>query len=228
MFLSQIGLRWSNLPTNEKADIAVGTRQRKLEAPLQEYLLSRSDAGATHEDLLKGMTTLTSGKVLGRFFHMFPSRPQDLFQWMVTWMRKGAVLVASLNLQKQVPQGMPVPDAWHHQMIYGVIESGVFTLNPHEFIPFTTLVGQLSSESTIMIQAEDIVHRWVPKTDMSLLSHGRWEDLAVTQNINKLIYSILTFQPYDSHVTIPASYKSGITVFCTENSDAGRAIQAIQ
>lgn len=170
------------------------------------------------------MVTLTSGKVVGRFFHMFPSRPQDLFQWMVRWMEMGAVLVASLNLQKEVPEGMPIPDAWHHQMIYGVIESGVFTLNPHEFIPFTTLIGQLSSESTIMIQAEDIAHRWLPKADMSLISNGRWADLAVTQNISKLIYLILTRQPHDSHVTIPASYKSGITVFCTKDSDAGRTI----
>ena len=222
----QIGLRWGNLPSSEEADEAVGTRERKLKAPLQDFLLSRADAGATHEDLLQGIKTLTSGNIIGHFFHMHPIRPPDMFEWMTTWMKMGAVLVASLNLQQAVPDGVPVPDAWHHQMIYGVIETGVFTLNPHEFIPFPTLLKQLSSESIIKIKAEDIIKRWSSDTDMTKLSQGRWVELDVVKNINRLVQSCTASnqQCNNSHVTIPASYKSGITVFCTVVSDAGRTL----
>ncbi len=219
-------MRCENLPSSEEADIAVGTRERKLEAPLQDYLLSRTEAGATHEDLLRGMKVLTSGNIIGHFFHMNPTIPPNMFEWMTTWMNMGAVLVASLNLQRGVPEGVPIPDAWHHQTIYGVVETGVFTLNPHEFIPFLTLFKQLSSESIIKITSEDIINRWLPGyTDMTKLSQGRWAELGVIKHINELVQSTRsTDKPFNSHVTIPASYKSGITVFCTIDSDAGRTL----
>ena len=36
----------------------------------------------------------------------------------------GAVPLLTLNLQKAVPLGYPIPDAWHHQMVYGVDQKG--------------------------------------------------------------------------------------------------------
>lgn len=36
----------------------------------------------------------------------------------------GAVPIATLNLQKGVKPGWTIPDAWHHQMIYGVSSKG--------------------------------------------------------------------------------------------------------
>lgn len=217
-------MKWNSLPTNDEVDKAVGTRQRKLTAPLQEFLLSRADAGATQEDVLNGMEKVAGGNVIGKFFHMYPKVPPDLFEWMTSWMKMGAVLVALLNLQNGVTVGEPMPDAWHHQMIYGVVESGVFTLNPHEFIPFPTLIKQLCSESVIKIKAQDVIQRWQANTDLSLLSKNRWAELNVTQAIHRLVYLVATNQAHDSHVTIPAAYKSGITVFCTVDSDAGRTL----
>ena len=38
--------------------------------------------------------------------------------------RSGAVPLLTLNLQKAVPLGYPIPDAWHHQMVYGVDQKG--------------------------------------------------------------------------------------------------------
>ena len=46
---------------------------------------------------------------------MFPRRSLDLSHWLADWIRKGAVPIATLNLQKGVKQGQTVPDAWHHQ-----------------------------------------------------------------------------------------------------------------
>ena len=37
----------------------------------------------------------------------------------------GAVAIVTLNLQQGVPEGHEVPDAWHHQMVYGVSPKGV-------------------------------------------------------------------------------------------------------
>lgn len=36
----------------------------------------------------------------------------------------GAVPIATLNLQRGVKPGWTIPDAWHHQMIYGVSSKG--------------------------------------------------------------------------------------------------------
>lgn len=36
----------------------------------------------------------------------------------------GAVPVATLNLQRGVKPGWTIPDAWHHQMVYGVSSKG--------------------------------------------------------------------------------------------------------
>lgn len=50
----------------------VNTRLRDLDAPLPQYLLSRSVAGTTHQDLLDGLKKLTNGDVIGRFFSHVP------------------------------------------------------------------------------------------------------------------------------------------------------------
>jgi len=39
----------------------------------------------------------------------------------------GAVPVATLNLQRGVKPGWTIPDAWHHQMVYGVSNKGTAT-----------------------------------------------------------------------------------------------------
>ena len=43
-------------------------------------------------------------------------RRVDLSHWLAHWIRKGAVPIATLNLQKGVTKGQTVPDAWHHQV----------------------------------------------------------------------------------------------------------------
>ena len=51
---------------------------------------------------------------------MFPRRRVDLSHWLADWIRKGAVPIATLNLQKGVKTGQTVPDAWHHQVCFTV------------------------------------------------------------------------------------------------------------
>lgn len=35
-----------------------------------------------------------------------------------------------MNMQLAVPEGEEVPDAWHHQLIFGVASNAVFMTNP--------------------------------------------------------------------------------------------------
>ena len=49
----------------------------------------------------------------------------NLKVWLASWIEKGAVPVMTLNLQRGVPYGHPLPDAWHHQMVYGVDAEGM-------------------------------------------------------------------------------------------------------
>ena len=38
--------------------------------------------------------------------------------------------MATMNMQLAVPDGREVPDAWHHQLIFGVGPNAVFMTNP--------------------------------------------------------------------------------------------------
>lgn len=66
----------------------------------------------------------------GRFFHLYPRRRVQLVPWLARWIQKGAVPVATMNMQLGVPEGEEVPDAWHHQLIFGVAPNAVFMTNP--------------------------------------------------------------------------------------------------
>lgn len=46
----------------------------------------------------------------------------------------GAVPIATLNLQ-HCGEGCNIPDAWHHQMIFGVGPAGIYMTNPLQCFP---------------------------------------------------------------------------------------------
>ena len=229
-YFVQSALGWEPLPSPEEANDSVGTRLRQLDAPLAEYLLSRSVAGATHDDIISGVQKLTKGRVVGRFCHMHPTPPTDLSAWLRRWIERGVVPLATLNLQKAVPENQPIPDAWHHQMIYGATSSSVYLTNPREETPVSVIEQQLCSESVLLIQREDIVSRWSPSIKWQLIGDGRWSELNVIENIRKMMleYVILSEEAWNyTHVTIPAVYKSGITLFAIEGSQGAQSIQEI-
>lgn len=88
--------------------------------------------GATHAQLIAGAEEASKGTVTGRFFHFHPCRQVKLVPWLAGWIRRGAVPVATMNMQLAVPEGEEVPDAWHHQLIFGVAPGAVFMTNPLE------------------------------------------------------------------------------------------------
>ncbi|XP_029926148.1 uncharacterized protein LOC115372394 isoform X2 [Myripristis murdjan] len=167
----------------EEADHCVQTRLRRNESPLPDYLLSRSEAGATHAQLIAGAELASEGKVAGRFFHLHPRRRIKLVPWLAGWIRKGAVPVATMNMQLAVPEGEEVPDAWHHQLIFGVAPNAVFMTNPLDVESEGDVHQRLCSESVLLIRREDVLQRLTPDCCLSSLAEGeagpRWKALDV-------------------------------------------------
>ena len=81
----------------EEVSAAVTTRLRAESAPLVDYLVSRSVAGSSHDDLIAGVQKITSGTVTARFFHMFPKRAVQLTRWLAKWIQAGQLFVKFSN-----------------------------------------------------------------------------------------------------------------------------------
>nr|XP_019964820.1 PREDICTED: uncharacterized protein LOC109643993 isoform X1 [Paralichthys olivaceus]XP_019964821.1 PREDICTED: uncharacterized protein LOC109643993 isoform X1 [Paralichthys olivaceus] len=220
----------------EEADRCVQTRLRRNESPLPDYLLSRSEAGATHAQLIAGAEEASKGAVMGRFFHLHPRRRVKLIPWLARWIRKSAVPVATMNMQLAVPEGEEVPDAWHHQLIFGVAPNAVFMTNPldcYHFVKFL-LVSEaevhqrLCSESVLLIRREDVLQRLVPDSCMQGLSESqsdpRWKVLDVEGQVGQMVREEEQERPLLTHITIPAAYGSGVTLFALRQSEVGQEL----
>ncbi|KAK5847515.1 hypothetical protein PBY51_016635 [Eleginops maclovinus] len=210
----------------EEADRCVQTRQRRNESPLPDYLLSRSEAGATHAQLIQGAQQASKGKVVGRFFHLHPQRRVGLVHWLARWIRSGAVPVATMNMQLAVPDGEEVPDAWHHQLIFGVAPNVVFMTNPLDVESEAEVHQRLCSESVLLIRREDVLLRLTPDCCLSGLSDTqsdpRWRALDVEGQVKQVVQE--EDQPRLTHIRIPAAYRSGVTLFALRESELGQEL----
>lgn len=91
----------------------------------------------------------------------------------------GAIPIATLNLQRGVAPGIVIPDAWHHQMVFGVGPQGVYLCNPLECVREEVLWPQLSSPSELMIRRHDVLVRWDMTTDLRCLAEKPWSNTNV-------------------------------------------------
>ncbi|WAR12523.1 hypothetical protein MAR_026703 [Mya arenaria] len=105
----------------------------------------------------------------------------------------GAVPVATLNLQRGVKPGWTIPDAWHHQMVYGVSNKGVYLTNPLEIVPVSVIQEQLTSDSVLLVRRQDVVGRfrdWCPLNEIIRQKDPRWR----TMNVLDLFQNLLDAQ----------------------------------
>lgn len=217
---------------------AVQTRLRDLDAPLPKYLLSRSVAGTTHTDIIDGIKEVSNDQVTGRFFHFYPERDINICSWLKTWLFRGGIPVATVNCQKVPYPDGTIPDAWHHQMIWGVSEDGIHTTNPLQVISDEELMTQLCSESVLLIRRNDVLERWDVNMDETPIETDEWSRLQVVQQIDKIIKEETLKILYGnelkdngmttSHVVIPAAYKSGITIFAKKDSIASEYLDTAE
>ncbi|XDV14424.1 hypothetical protein PO909_014680 [Leuciscus waleckii] len=217
--------------TPETVNSCVRTSLRRNTAPLHDYLHSRSNAGATHLQLIDGADQASGGRVMGRFFGLFPRRRVKLVPWLARWILRGAVPVATMNMQKAVPEGEEIPDAWHHQLIFGVGPRAVFMTNPLDVVSEEEVHERLCSESVLLIRREDVLKRLTPDVHLSQISDQhpdlRWKTLNVEGQVRQMISEEEQKdeeRPKTSHLMIPAAYSSGVTLFALRDSDVGREL----
>lgn len=193
---------------------------------LAQYLFSRSVAGMNATEMIENIKHVTSNQISGRFFPFnFSSLNNKLVEWLAFWIRKGAVPVALLNLQK-TPYRNTIPDAWHHQMIYAISSHEIYLTNPLERKPVDTMLRELNSESVLLVRTEDVLKRFKAnptnlndllcmREEHTLEERKRWCDL----NVLGQVVNVLRCPSNLTHITIPASYVPGITLFARVNSN---------
>ncbi|XP_045073256.1 uncharacterized protein LOC123486120 [Coregonus clupeaformis] len=160
-----------------------------------------------------------------------PRRRVRLVPWLARWIQRGAVPVATMNMQLAVPEGEEVPDAWHHQLIFGVGPNTVYMTNPLDVVSEQEVHQRLCSESVLLIRREDVLLRLTADAPLSSLSDDqsdpRWKALDVEGQVRQMIRE----EDHDdedqfrmSHVVIPAAYSSGVTFFALRDSDLGQEL----
>ncbi|XP_076659142.1 uncharacterized protein LOC143362663 [Halictus rubicundus] len=215
----------------------VNTRQREPGSALPRYLYSRSVAGSTHRDLARGIASCTNGSVITKFFAFYPERKVSLSHWLHYWISKGAAPIATLNLQ-HCGEGCDIPDAWHHQMIFGVGQAGIYLTNPLECLPEQYVWHQLVSPSILLIRRADVLAHWNANTDLTPLAtmNHRWRKLNVLGQVVNMVREAMTqtrqlsnANTGTTHIRIPASYQAGITlVMCADSAAASELLHAEQ
>lgn len=219
----------------------VRTRLRRPDSPLPDYLLSRAEAGCTHQDLITATSSLLPGHLTARFFPT-QGRALHLSAWLTGWISQGLVPVLTINVQRsniRCPDGQP-QDSWHHQMVWGVSGHDIYLANPLEITQEHHLLPQLDSPSELLVRRADVVSRFSPTTDLLQINQlgPRWRDLNVLGQIvniareerSRLREQALAVAENSSqehvmvvtpHVKIPASYTAGITLFCSSSNQEG-------
>ncbi|XP_038211325.1 uncharacterized protein LOC119831848 isoform X2 [Zerene cesonia] len=214
----------------ERINLAVGTRQRANNAPIPRYLLSRSVAGCTAADIVTGIQKASDGLVTARFFSTYPERSLSLSHWLADWISLGAVPILTLNLQ-QGCEG-EIPDAWHHQMVFGVSPRGVYLCNPVECVPENILWSRLVSPSVLLVRSRDVISRFNAETDMSPLTavpDVRFHKLNVLGQVANVLREwrhagCPEAPPRTRHVRVPAAYQPGVTLAALTGSEAHRRL----
>lgn len=150
-------------------------------------------------------------------------------------MHLGTVPLVTFNCQKlKYPDGT-IPDAWHHQMVYGVSDAGIHLTNPYQVLSIKQCMVQLCSQSELLIHRDDVIMRWDTNMDLLPLNEGRWRELQVIEQAEKVIKEEMFKVTYGrelnydgletTHITIPAAYKSGVTLFAKTDSIAYKLLQ---
>ena len=202
-------------------------RKRANTSPLPEYLLSRSIAGCTGEEISKSLKKFHEN-IYSQFFKssndsqtekclvyhsltipniendFLIENTKDLILWISNKIQNGYGLIATLNLQ------LTGNDAWHHQFIYGVHINKrlIYCTNPLSVYLESEFKMFLSTPSILVIRKEDIVSRYhIHNGDDSIYNQDIWRNYHINHQIQNCINND------KNHIIIPASYAGGITVF---------------
>uniref|UniRef100_A0A914W737 Uncharacterized protein n=1 Tax=Plectus sambesii TaxID=2011161 RepID=A0A914W737_9BILA len=225
------------------ADV-IAVKSRALQAPLDDYLLSRSVAGTTHIDLIRAVESFTNGQIRGRFFSTAKLRTDvSIVEFVGRWIESKAAPILTLNLQREITEKSvwPVADAWHHQTAVGVAANREALLldYPREVVDERRLRQLLTGSSTLLVRWTDVVAAWDRGPNLTrLIAHAvtdqRWIEMNVVGQVMSVIrqanepsppWSASDTHARTSHISIPAAYTPGVSVFARSESLLWREIQ---
>lgn len=196
-----------DLPT---VDYSMCTLRKRAEmAPLPQYLLSRSDAGCTGEEVAASFNAFVAAlppreNLPTAEFVPFSSIDGPLSSFLRHNFEQKNILIATMNLQ------LIGNDAWHHQLMYGVDLQAdtVFMMNPLESCHVTWIERFVSTPSVLLIRRSDVLSREDRAGgDESVFTRPDWRRFNVREQINAM-------KADDSieFIVIPAAYDGGFTV----------------
>lgn len=187
-------------------------RLRANDAPLAQYLHSRSQAGCSGEEIVSSVQSLLPS-ISGKFY-----TPQDmslhrkgLASWVEEQLEQGKQLIATLNLQ------LLGNDAWHHQFIFGAdSEKGlIYMMNPITAFPEEAVMQLISTPSLLLVQREDVLSRVDrPGSDLTIFEQPLWEIMNIPQQIQEMQTT-----PRDTVLAIPAIYRGGVACFSLDQTE---------
>ncbi|XP_028158134.1 uncharacterized protein LOC114351216 [Ostrinia furnacalis] len=180
--------------------------------------------------ILMGIQRASDGLVTARFFPTYPERAVSLSHWLADWISLGAVPIVTLNLQ--VGCEGEIPDAWHHQMVFGVSAEGVYLCNPVECVPESTLWPRLTSPSVLLVRTRDVLSRFTASTDLSPLMFvpdRRFHTFNVLGQVANVIreWRSTGWSEHGTrtrHVRLPCAYTAGVTLAALTGSEAHRRL----
>ena len=208
----------------------VVVRARDYATPsLATYLQSRSRAGCTADDLVRGTTSLSGGKAIARFFATGPERPAGLCTWLGEWMVGGdCVAIATINTQ------LDGADYWHHQAVLGVWPAGcrVLLANPCGDEPEDELARLLGSGSEMLIMGHDVSQRCAGRTDGAMAQeYQQMRQDPAWANVPAQVERMRkggSGDGADGKLLIPASYTPGLTLIARTGSEAAKRLGTAQ
>jgi len=109
-------------------------------------------------------------------------------------------------------------DYWHHQMVFGVDARGVYMTNPVECLSFDELLKGLVSDSVLLVHTSDVKQCRPQDPEAIDGLGGRWAELRVAEQVRAVASS------REPHVSIPAAYNAGVTVFAKKGTLAAEAL----
>ena len=213
------------LPDPVTANEAVRTHLRCSGSGLVPYLRSRYTAGATPDDLLQGCRRLAPEDVVGSFhsYSSIMSSGLTIIEWCYRELCNGGVPILCMNLQKlgDVESEEWIPDAWHHQMVFGAdLENRCLLLtNPLSLMSEAELNRVLDSDNELLVRDDDVIIQAKgddPKKlhdDLSKLP-SEWQSLSVRKNVFHIIERYVEGDQRKKHqyLRIPAAYTTGATL----------------
>jgi hypothetical protein len=183
-------------------------RVRDYDAPLPQYLVSRSVAGCTGQEIVDGVHICSSSSLCGRFYALKGKTNAGTLSNLGELMARGDVAaVATFNLQKLGN------DAWHHQFVYAVDVANrrLWCTNSIQCYDEALALELLDCEPLMLVRRSDALTRIDrPGADESLyVADERWRELDVAGQVEQMRLGTSTRR----HVTVPAIYESGVSLF---------------